>query len=411
MARVLELRLGAVTTKLFDPERHPIGRLLADYQSAAPGAIVASLSSAATSVDASDVVLHLIDYDHTTLMPYRASVPDSEDQQPVPVDGSMAGRAFQTGAVVATERETGWRVWVPVQERANKLGVLAMSLPVFDERVDTFCQDLGNAAAYLLIASAHYTDLPHVLRRRQDMDLAAEMQWSLLPPLSYTSAGTTLAGLLEPAYEVGGDCFDYAANDTRLDVAVFDSMGHGLTSAVLAALLIGAYRHSRRGGQDLPQIATSVDTAARAFPGPATFGTALFATLELPTGQLRWLTCGHPQPIIVRHGSTLPALEIQPGVPLGFGTLGPIVGTLTDVALEPGDGILLYTDGVTEARDPDGNVFGEPRLRDLLAREHQAGGPPQEIIRRLVRSALDHSQVRLRDDATMVYVRWNHEAA
>ena len=321
----------------------------------------------------------------------------------------MAGRAFQTGTVLAAERDERWQVWVPVQERANKLGVLAMSVAVFDEQVEQFCVELGYAAAYLLIASAHYTDLPHLLRRRQDMDLAAEMQWSLLPPLSYASAGTTLAGLLEPAYEVGGDCFDYAANDGRLDLAIFDAMGHGLTSAILASLLVGAYRHSRRAGQDLAETAVSVDAAARAFPGPITFATAVFAQLDLASGRLRWLSCGHPQPIIVRGGATLPALDVAAGVPIGLGTLGPVAGTPSEVALEPGDGVLLYTDGVTEARDPDGNLFGEQRLRDLLAREHHAGGPPQEVIRRLVRSALDHSQVRLRDDATMLYIRWNPE--
>ena len=102
------------------------------------------------------------------------------------------------------------------------------------QKVEYFCTELGHAAAYLVMASAHYTDLPHLLRRRKDMDLAAEMQWSLLPPLSFASDGTSFAGLLEPAYEVGGDCFDYAVNDGVLDIAMFDAMGHGLTSAVLA---------------------------------------------------------------------------------------------------------------------------------------------------------------------------------
>ena len=64
--------------------------------------------------------------------------------------------------------------------------------------------ELGHAAAYLLMASAHYTDLPHLLRRRKDMDLAAEMQWSLLPPLSYANAGTTLAGGDLLQQEAGG---------------------------------------------------------------------------------------------------------------------------------------------------------------------------------------------------------------
>jgi serine phosphatase RsbU (regulator of sigma subunit) len=298
-----------------------------------------------------------------------------------------------------------------VQERANKLGVVAMSVPVFDDQVEDFCLELGYAAAYLLIAGAHYSDMPHRLRRRQDMDLAAEMQWSLLPPLSYASAGVTLAGLLEPAYEIGGDCFDYAANAGVLDLAILDAMGHGLTSATLASLLVGAYRHARRSGQDLAPMSRSVDAAARVFPGPATFATALFAQLDLATGNLSWLTCGHPLPIIVRRGATLPSPDIQAGVPLGLSFLGSVVGNLAEVQLEPGDGVLLYTDGVTEARDPAGAVFGEQRLRDLIAREHLSGGPPQEVVRRLVRSALEHSVVRLRDDATLLYIRWNPEPA
>jgi hypothetical protein len=392
---------------VLERSRRPFGRLLLAHQLAEPDAIVEQLMIASAPLGATDLVMYLIDYEHTALMPHPDVLPHGERPEVATVDGSMAGRAFQSGTVLAAQRADKWQVWVPVLERANKLGVLAMTVPVFDEEVEFFCTELGHAAAYLVMASAHYTDLPHLLRRRQDMDLAAEMQWSLLPPLSFTSAGTTLAGLLEPAYEVGGDCFDYAVNDGVLDVAMFDAMGHGLSSAILASLLVGAYRHSRRAGQDLPEIATSVDTATRSFPGPSTFATALLARLRIGTGELSWLTCGHPQPIIVRRGSTLPPVDVRPGVPIGLSTLGAIVGTQTDVALEPGDGILFYTDGVTEARDPNGEYFGEQRLRDLLEREHLAGGAPQEVIRRLVRSALDHARVRLRDDATMLYIRWN----
>lgn len=396
---------------MLERSQRPIGRLLLAQQLLEPDAIVETLMTATATLGATDLVLYLIDYEHTTLMPHPDVLPHGQRPELATVDGSMAGRAFQSATVLTAQRGDTWQVWVPVLERANKLGVLAMTVPEFDEEVEDFCTELGLAAAYLVMASAHYTDLPHLLRRRQDMDLAAEMQWSLLPPLAFTSAGTTLAGLLEPAYEVGGDCFDYAVNDGILDFAMFDAMGHGMTSAILASLLVGAYRHSRRTGQGLAGIATSVDAAARSFPGPATFATALLARLRIDTGQLSWLTCGHPQPIIVRRGSTLPPVDVRPGVPIGLGALSAVVGTLTEVALEPGDGVLLYTDGVTEARDPDGEYFGEHRLRDLLEREHLAGGAPQEVIRRLVRSALDHAQVRLRDDATMLYVRWNANAS
>ncbi len=392
---------------MLERSERPIGRLLLAQQTAEPDAIVETLMTATAALGATDLVLYLIDYEHATLMPHPDVLPHGQHPEVVSVEGSMAGRAFQSATVLSAQRGDTWQVWVPVLERANKVGVLAMTVPVFDADVEYFCIELGLAAAYLVMASAHYTDLPHLLRRRHDMGLAAEMQWSLLPPLSFTSGGTTLAGLLEPAYEVGGDCFDYAVNDGILDVAMFDAMGHGLTSAILGSLLVGAYRHSRREGQDLPEIATSLDAATRSFPGPSTFATALFARVHIETGQLSWLTCGHPQPIVVRRGSTLPPVDIRPGVPLGVGGLGAVVGTLTEVSVEPGDGILFYTDGVTEARDPDGEHFGEDRLRDLLEREHRAGGAPQEVIRRLVRSTLEHAQVRLRDDATMLYIRWN----
>jgi serine phosphatase RsbU (regulator of sigma subunit) len=395
--------------KAIDLHGRPIGRLLLAQQTAEPDAIVDTLMTAAAAMEARDCVLYLIDYEHVALMPHPDVLPHGEHPVVATVDGSMAGRAFQSAAVLAAQRDDGWHVWVPVTERTNKLGVLAMTLPEWNDELEFFCTELGHAAAYLVLASAHYTDLPHLLRRRKDMDLAAEMQWSLLPPLSFASAGTSLAGLVEPAYEVGGDCFDYAVNNGVLDLTVVDAMGHGMTSAVLASLLIGAYRHGRRAGQDLPQLATSIDAATRTFPGPPTFATALLARLDLRSGVLTWMTCGHPAPLIVRGGTVLPAVDVTPGVPLGLGALGDVVGTVTDVALEPGDGILLFTDGVVESRDPDGEYFGEQRLQDLFAREHQAGGPPSEVVRRLVRSSVAHARTRLRDDATMLYLRWDRE--
>lgn len=387
----------------------PIGRLLVAQQTAEPDAIVETLMAAAAAMEAHDCVLYLIDYEHVALMPHPDVLPHGVRPAVATVDGSMAGRAFQSGTTLAAKRDDGWHIWVPVTERTNKLGVLTMTVPQWDAEIEYFSTELGHAAAYLLEASGRYTDLPHLLRRRKGMDLAAEMQWSLLPPLSFASGGTSLAGLVEPAYEVGGDCFDYAVNHGILDLAVIDAMGHGLTSAVLASLVIGAYRHGRREGQDLPELVTSIDAAIRAFPGPPTFATGLLARLDVNSGTLTWVTCGHPHPIIVRGGSILPETVVTPGVPLGLSALGPVVGTVTEVALEPGDGILLYTDGVVESRDPDGEYFGEQRLHDLLAREHHAGGAPSEVIRRLVRSTLSHAQTRLRDDATMLYLRWDSE--
>ena len=382
-------------------------RLLLAHQTAQPDAFVATLATAVAGIGGRDVVLLLVDYAHVSLTPHPDFLFHGKEPETASLDGSMAGRAFTSSTALAAEREDGWHVWVPVTEQSNRLGVLAMTLSRWDEEIEFLVTELGLAAAPLLLASAQYTDLPHLLRRRQDMDLAAEMQWSLLPPLSFAAAGVTIAGLLEPAYEVGGDCFDYAFNAGRLDFAVLDTVGHGLSSAVLAALMVGAYRHGRRAGDDLTQLASRIDAAARTFPGRPAFATAILGRLDTAEGALTWLTCGHPLPIVVRDGTSLATPTVKPGVPLGIGGLGPVVGDVIELHLQPGDGLLLYTDGVTDSPMPDGTPFGEDRLRDLLVREHAAGASPHEVVRRLIRTAIEHSGKNLRDDATMVYLRWD----
>lgn len=381
-------------------------RLLLAHQTAQPDALVESLAAAVVGIGGQDVALFLIDYAHVALTPHLAVLRTRGEPEVASLDGSMAGRAFTSSTVVAAEHDDGWHVWVPVTEQSNRLGVLAVTLPRWDEELQFLVTELGLAAAPLLLASAQYTDLPHLLRRRQDMDLAAEMQWSLLPPLSFAAAGMTIAGLLEPAYEVGGDCFDYAFNAGILDLVVMDTVGHGLSSAVLASLLVGAYRHGRRAGDDLGELAARIDAAARAFPEQPAFATAILGRLDTSRGTFDWMSCGHPPPIVIRDGAISSEPGGRPGVPLGIGALGPVVGDMTQVQFQPGDGVLLYTDGVTECRMPDGTLFGEERLRDLFAREHAAGASPHEVVRRLTRTAIEHSRSDLRDDATMVYLRW-----
>ena len=195
----------------------PVTRLLLAHQNAEPDAFVETLATAVAGIGGRDVVLFLVDYAHVVLTPHPDVLPHGSEPEAASLDGSMAGRAFTSGTALAAEREDGWHVWVPISEQSNRLGVLAMTLPRWDAETEFLCTELGLAAAPLLLASAQYTDLPHLLRRRKDMDLAAEMQWSLLPPLSFAAAGVTIAGLLEPAYQVGGDCFDYAFNAGRLD--------------------------------------------------------------------------------------------------------------------------------------------------------------------------------------------------
>jgi serine phosphatase RsbU (regulator of sigma subunit) len=394
-----------------DPTDQPVARLLRAQQTSVPDALGDTLARACAAIGGRDVVLYLVDYAYSALMPHPDVLPHGRVPQISTLDGSVAGRAFTSATPVATEHDDGWHVWIPVTEQANRLGVLALILPTWDADLERTCVELGLAAAHLVIDSAQYTDLPHLLRRRENMTLAAEMQWSLLPPLSFAAAGVAIAGLLEPAYEVGGDCFDYAFNDGVLEFAIVDTMGHGLYSAVIASLLVGAYRHGRRARLGLDELAIAIDAAIRVLPGQPAFGTAILGQLDSATGRLRWVNCGHPRPIVLRDGSALDDVAGRVSVPLGLSTLGAIGSHIFELDLQPGDGVLLYTDGVTESRTADGEFFGEERLRDLAARESTAADSAQEVTRRLARTVLEYAGRDLRDDATLLYIQWTPDGA
>lgn len=397
------------------PLDRPVGRLLRLAQTADPQLVVETLSMTVAELGGSDVVLLLVDYDHVQLRPHPDVLPHGEQPTVVSLEGSMAGRVFVSGRPLAAQREDGWHVWIPVAERAQMLGVLSMTLPAWDDDVEEFCAELGIAAAHLVMTADGYTDRLRRLRRGKNMTLAAEMQWGILPPLTFSLDGTTVAGLLEPAYEVGGDCFDYSINGDLLDVAVFDAMGHGLRSAVLGSLAVSAYRNARRErpGVDVATLLGAVDAVVTEYAQGDSFVTGVFAQLDVTTGRLRWATAGHPAPLHVRRAGALAPVDVRPAAPLGlnswFGEAGEI--DVIEISLEPGDAVLFYTDGVVEARSPDGEEFGESRLRDLLERESCSGREPAEVLRRLVHSVLSHHGTRLKDDASTMYLRWDKAAA
>jgi hypothetical protein len=354
----------------------------------------------------SDVTLYLVDFQQVVLqaMPsIRAPKVVAEEN----VATSLAGRAFTTAAPVTAERADGVRVWVPVHEHSVRTGVLALTVPVADEGTTAHCAALGDLAGLLVAGASRYTDLMHVRRRGRGMSLAASMQWDLLPPLTLRAARTVVTGLLEPAYEVAGDAFDYALNGDRLDVGLFDGMGHGIGSSMLTNLAVGAYRHARRDGQDVPAMHRVVDAAvAEQYDGDA-FVTGVFARLQVDTGALTWTNAGHPVPLLLRDRRVVGPLPCEPSPPFG---LAGVVPTVQVEALEPGDTVLLYTDGVTDARTSAGSELGLERLVDLLEREAAAETPPEETLRRLIRSTLEFQGGELRDDATLVLLQWSGPA-
>jgi hypothetical protein len=355
------------------------------------------LDAACGPIPAWDPVVYLGDYSGSTLLPLAGEA-DKED-----VDGSMAGRAFTTGQPVAAARDGAVRVWVPVTEQASRTGVLAVTVPhgtpEFLEQVEL----LGVFAGLAVAAIALVSDAPYVRRQKRAMSLPASMQWGLLPPLNTRASRAVIAGLLEPAYDIAGDAFDYAIDDVELDFAIIDGMGHGISSTLLTGLAIGAYRHARRAGASVPDIHTIIDRALADHYGDDSFATGIVGKLTLATGRLEWICAGHLPPLLLRDRKVVAELGNDPIVPFGLRGETP---ALCAVDLEPGDAVLLYTDGVTEAHLGNGELFGLDRLIALLEREAAINQQPEEMLRHLVAGLLDHQPDGLRDDATFLLIRW-----
>ena len=154
-------------------------------------------------------------------------------------------------------------MYLPLLDGSDQVGVMALTLDAVDDDDRRLLRRLAGLVADMLVTKHSYTDQFFLARRREPMSVAAEIQWSLLPPLAMSVPQVAVAGILEPAYDVAGDSFDYALNDDILHVAMIDAMGHGLDAATMATVAIGAYRHARRAGIGLAEIYAFMDRGHR----------------------------------------------------------------------------------------------------------------------------------------------------
>lgn len=383
--------------------------LLQQSHLVAPDQLPGLVAACARPLGAVETVVYLVDYEQAVLVPVHGSATGGREE--LRIDGTLAGAAFRRITPQVSQAGAARRVFVPLLDGVDRLGVVEYVLATEGSDPDPLqvrmLAQYTHLVAELVVGTGQYTDVYEWTRRRLPMVLAAEMQWNLLPPLTFGTHRVVISGLLAPAYEVGGDAFDYAVNGNVAHVAVFDAMGHGLVASQLAALAVGAYRNARRAGLDLEHTTLAVDEVLRTQHGGERFVTALLGQLDLDTGRFRAVSCGHPAPLLLRDGRVVGALAMQPGQPLGLLDLGG--GTPPPVStddLEPGDRLLLFTDGVDEARGRDGSFFGMHRLAEFVARQAASGEPTPEVMRRLQRAVLEHQEGHLQDDATTLFVEW-----
>ncbi|MEU0743590.1 PP2C family protein-serine/threonine phosphatase [Streptomyces sp. NPDC006134] len=351
-------------------------------------------------------VVYLVD------LQQRHLVPETDVGSPLPVDGSLAGWAYRTQALRVEETGTGGIIaWLPLLDGAERLGVLA----VHEKALTSASLCRGRALASLLammITSKRASEDSFVQHTRTaKMRLPSEMLRAFLPPRTIGNDRVVSTAVLEPAYELGGDAFDHSLGRTALHVSVIDAMGHDLASGLTSAVALAACRNARRNGAGLSELVDAVDDALTQWL-PEQYCTAVLAQLGLADGVLRWYNCGHPAPLLLRDGQVVTdALEHDADPPLGMPSrLASAPRRMHEFPLQPGDRVLMYTDGVTEARTREAQLFGLERFADYVIRATAGGELAPETLRRLIHSILDAQTGQLRDDATILMFEWRPPA-
>src|SRR3954447_6731157 len=331
---------------------------------------------------------------------------------PVSMDATVAGHALAGGDIVAVGTDpTVLRV--PLVDGTERIGLIELEFDEWRDDAAPLLLLMARTLVLLFKTKARYTDEWVRARGAVPLSAAAEVQWDLLPPLAASAADVAVAGILEPAYKIGGDSFDYALNGSTLDFAIVDAVGHGMSAVLMAASAINGLRNVRRERGGLTAAYAQVDDLIATHFGHSFFVTGQFGSLDMATGRLRWINAGHVLPLLVRNGtfaggvvcaaSRAGELVCAPSRPMGLG--GSVV-EIAEQTLQGGDRVLFYSDGITESRSAEGEFFGTDRLADYLVRSTLERVSVEETVRRLSMNILAFTANVLNDDATMFLVEY-----
>jgi sigma-B regulation protein RsbU (phosphoserine phosphatase) len=300
---------------------------------------------------------------------------------------------------------------VPIIRHNTLFGIITLMHPEpahFDDASVEIIQTAASQMALAIEMARLYIKLEKLNRVRirsmeRDMQLARQVQESFLPTQVPMAEGFAFSALNRPANEVGGDFYlFFNLPQNRLGMAIGDVSGKGIAAALFMA----------RFTSDLQYFAALHDNPADLFKAlnailckraqQGMFVTLVYVILEMDTGGISWVNAGHMMPMhIAKTGIRLLGKDEKKGLPLGI--LPDAAWEMETFGLQPGDGVLLYTDGIIEARNPASELFGCNRLKRIARRYRDA---PDTLVRQTVRAVEIFSQgAGQSDDLTMVVFR------
>jgi len=233
---------------------------------------------------------------------------------------------------------------------------------------------------------------------RRELSEALRIQQRLLPQQVPQVDGYELAASWQPASGVGGDCFDAIRfSDSRLALTIADVVGKGIPAALLMSNLQAAVRAFASEAVEPKALCAQVNRILCGNIAEGRFISFFYCVLDAAAGALTYTNAGHYLPMLVRAGGAVDRL----------GAGGPVLGVIpgaeyqqSHVTLAPGDRLILFTDGLTEARDARDDEFGEPRLLDAAVRHRACSAPALQA--RLADAVATFTGGRLQDDATLI---------
>lgn len=238
-------------------------------------------------------------------------------------------------------------------------------------------------------------------RLEQELSIAREIQQALVPQGLQDYPHYSITGMHRPCYEVGGDYFDVCPlSDGRIALLIADVAGKGLGAALLTTMLQGALSGMTLG-VDPVKVFNHLNRFLCDRAAVGRYATMFFGLLE-PNGALEFVRAGHPTPLLLRQG-TVSELYSTGSFPIGL--VDTALFTSTRIQLEPGDTLLLYTDGVTEAEDRGRNLFEDGRLKEALGKH---GGATLKALQDGILSDVEEftQGASQSDDVTLLVVRY-----
>lgn len=234
--------------------------------------------------------------------------------------------------------------------------------------------------------------------------VAETVQRAVLPPIPERSDSMQVAAEYLAAEEearIGGDLYDIQDTPFGLRMIIGDVRGKGLSAVASANIVLGAFREVSQRAPSLERLAEQLDASVRRYQTRADVDTEEFITATLVAmpawAEIEFLCCGHPGPLLIRGGGVTQLTASWPQAPLGLWDMSPVGSVADTTRFDVGDCLLLYTDGVIEARDPKGRFYPlEERVRARPDRD------PAELVRYVVDDLLGHAGGRLGDDAALL---------